>query len=138
MSVKIIFLCIIGLAAGFTVSAGVFAFISSLQIIPKLAARTNTAKCMMWYEDCVTLGGTLGNVILLFQIPFPLGMAGLAVTGIFGGMFVGCMAVALAEVVDAFPVFSRRIRLSKGFVYIMGALAIGKGIGAILFFSQRW
>ena len=58
--------------------------------------------------------------------------------GIFAGIFAGCWAMALAEILNVFPIFIRRIKLIKCIPYIILGLAFGRGLGALLFFYNRW
>ena len=92
-------LILIGLASGFAVASGVFAFITMLGIIPRLAARTNTANHVVWYETMIIAGGALGNIWIVFEIPMPLTSIFLAVYGLFAGVYVGCLVMALAEII---------------------------------------
>lgn len=62
----------------------------------------------------------------------------LPVMGLFGGIFVGCWAMALTEMLDLFPIFIRRIRMVRGIAAVMIGIAFGKGLGALLFFWKRW
>ena len=61
----------------------------------------------------------------------------LAVFGIFAGMFVGCFAIAIAEMLDTIPIFTRRIKLGKGMGIVMLFLAVGKTVGALFYFYNR-
>lgn len=122
----------IGLSAGVVVAGGVFAFITMLGLVTRLASRTNTAKHILLYEDSVTLGGTLGNILLIFSIRIPIGEIGLIVFGIFSGVFVGCLAIALAEIINTMPIFSKRIGLKRGMPFIVLCLAIGKAVGSFI------
>ena len=79
-------LILIGLASGFAVASGIFAFITMLGIIPRLAARTNTANHVVWYETMIIAGGALGNIWIVFEIPMPLTSIFLAVYGLFAGV----------------------------------------------------
>ena len=82
-------LILIGLASGFAVASGIFAFITMLGIIPRLAARTKTANHVVWYETMIIAGGALGNIWIVFEIPMPLTSIFLAVYGLFAGVYVG-------------------------------------------------
>ena len=73
MWMKQIVLALIGLSAGTIVSGGLFSFIVSLGVVSDLADRTHTGKSVLLYEDSVTLGGTIGNIILLYGLPIPGG-----------------------------------------------------------------
>lgn len=127
---KYVLLIFIGITAGFVVSAGVYAFITLIGVLTRLAVRTNTANRILLYEDIVVLGAAFGNTILLFEIKIPFGVIGLIIFGLFSGSFIGCLAVALEEVLQVFPVLTNRIKLTMGIPIIVLSLAIGKGIGA--------
>ena len=51
--------------------------------------------------------------------------------GIGAGVFTGCLAAALAEVVNMMPVLSERVSLKKGMVGIMLLFALGKLAGSL-------
>lgn len=130
MWIKYVLIAVIGFASGVTVSAGIFAFITMIGIIPRFAGRTKTAKCMLLYEDMVIIGATTGNTMYLYHYDVELGPIGILMFGLFSGIFIGCVAVALAEILNVIPVFMARLRIKKGISYFIIALALGKGIGA--------
>lgn len=135
---EIIFLAVVGVSAGFAVSSGIFAFISMIGIPPRLAGRTHTAKHIHLYENMIILGGTLGNAAAVFTPSLLGGNVLLVVFGIFSGIFVGCMALALAEALKAIPVMAHRISLRKGLPVLIVAVAAGKFFGTYyqFFFSR--
>jgi len=130
MLIKEILLVFVGVTAGVVVAGGVFAFITMIGVLTRLAIRTNTANRILLYEDIVVLGAGIGNVVLLFEISIPVGTIGLIIYGLFSGSFVGCLAVSLAEVIQVFPILIHKIKLKTGIPIIVLCLAIGKGIGA--------
>lgn len=139
MLIKYIVLFGIGLAGGSVVAAGVFSFITMIGIFPRLASRTNTSAYIYYYESAIIAGGTLGNLITIFNPKIPLvGITGLALFGFFSGIFTGCLAMALAENLKVLPVLVRRIKLKKGLPWIIAATAIGKAIGSFYQFYNRW
>ena len=123
-------LAIIGFAGGLIVAAGVFAFITLLGVLNRLASKTNTAKHILLYENMVILGGILGNTWFIYQWDIPFGIIGLILFGLFSGIFGGCQAMALAEVLDVIPIFAKRIKIKYGMPYIVASIAIGKAVGA--------
>lgn len=131
-------LAVIGLSAGVTVAGGLFSFIIGLGVVSDFADRTHTGKHILLYETCIELGGILGNIFFIYQIPIGMGKVLVPVFGVFGGIFVGCWSMALAEILNIFPIFVRRVRLLRCIPYIILSMAIGKGLGALLFFFQRW
>ena len=127
-------MALIGLASGFMVAAALFTFIVTLGVINRLAEVTHTSKYIHWYESCVTLGGILGNLMMLYVFLIRAGYVGLGIFGLLIGTFVGCFIGAIAEVLNAFPIFFRRLHLKRGILAVIIALAIGKGIGVFVQF----
>lgn len=138
MWVKQVLMALIGLSAGSIVAGGLFGFIVSLGVVSDFADRTGTANRIGLYEDAVALGGITGNLVLLYEIPLTAISPLLGVFGIFSGIFVGCWALALAEVLNVFPIFLRRINVTKGIGFIILGLAIGKVLGASAYFFFGW
>ena len=138
MWVKQVLMALIGLSAGSIVAGGLFGFIVSLGIVSDFADRTGTANRIGLYEDAVAVGGILGNLILLYDIPLTVISPLMGVFGIFAGIFVGCWALALAEVLNVFPIFLRRINVTKGIGFVILGIAIGKVLGALVYFFFGW
>lgn len=134
MWIKYILMAIIGLAAGGVIAGAYVAFIASLGIYTRLEGWAKTGKKTLRIETIILLGTTLGNLITLYKIPIPVGQVGLAVCGLLFGMFTGCLAAALADVVKLFPILCRRVGLRKGLPYIIAAVGIGKAVGNWIFF----
>lgn len=133
-----VLLAIIGLASGVAVASGVFAFITMIGVVTRMAARTKTVKHVLLYEDMVVLGGTIGNLAAVFgdKLFFWLRNPGIEAVliplfGIFSGVFVGGLSMALAEVLQVFPIFTRRIKLKYGLSAVIVCFAIGKAFGAL-------
>ena len=138
MLVKQIIMALIGLSAGSIVAGGLFGFVVSLGIVSDFADRTGTADRIGLYEDAVAVGGILGNLVLLYDIPLTAISPLMGVFGIFSGIFVGCWALALAEVLNVFPIFLRRINVTKGVGFVILGIAIGKVLGALIYFFFGW
>lgn len=136
--IKQLLLALVGLCGGFIVAGGVFALITSVGLMARLAGKTHTGKYVKIYETCVALGGSIGNLISIFRFALPIGIWSLVIFGLFSGIFVGVLAMSLAESINVTAVFTRRIRLSKGIPWVILGIAIGKGLGSLIFFSQGW
>ena len=121
----------IGLCGGLLVAGGLFAFLALVGVVTRLAAGTTTAKYITFYEDMSLFGCIGGNLLFLYRFPLPLGNMLLGMYGIGAGIFTGCLAAALSEVVNMFPVLSERVSLKKGMTGIMTMFAIGKLIGSL-------
>lgn len=138
MWVKEVFLAVIGLSAGLVIASGLFAFISGLGVISDIADRTHTGSKILLYEDATALGGIVGNLFFLYQIHIPGGVYFQSAFGLLAGIFVGCWALSLADALNMFPIFIRRIKLVRCIPYIILGIAIGKGIGSVIYFFFGW
>lgn len=138
MLIRQLFLLIVGIGSGIAVSAGTFAAIAGVGIIPRFADKTHTAKYVMWYENCAIIGGILGNIVFLYHIKIPGRIVALIVFGLFSGVFVGCMVMALAEILNVIPIFTRRIKVTSGLSFIIISIALGKIIGSWFQFFSGW
>ena len=138
------FLGIVGFSSGFLVAGGVVALMIGLGIITRFVGITHTAARTALYENAILAGAAAGTVLTVFDIkPYMLipgiaGSAALALSGVFMGRFVGGWIMALAEVVNVFPVFCRRFGIVKGMSWIVIALALGKTAGSLMHFYMRW
>ena len=138
MWIKQVLLGVTGLAAGGLVAAGVFALITSIGVLPRLADKSRTASNVKTYESAVFWGGIWGNILYIYKIPMPFSWPSLIAFGLFSGMFVGCLATSLAESLKTTSVFSRRMRLHRGMAAIVLSTALGKAIASTMFFYLRW
>lgn len=129
---------ILGLMAGFIIASGTVAFIISIGIVPRYAGITRTASQVRWYENCCILGAVVGNLVYLWQGHLPFGTFGLALYGLFAGIFLGSWVIALGEVVDIFAILCRRIGLTRGAPFIIICMAVGKTLGSLLYFYKGW
>ena len=121
-------------------AGGVFAFISILQMLPRLACCMKDASYSYKLETCIFLGGTLGCILTVFSFGLSLGSIGLAMFGLFAGVFVGCLSMALAETLKVFPILIQRTKLSVGLPWLVTAMALGKAAGCLyqMFFMFEW
>lgn len=133
-----VFLAILGISAGFIVAGGLFALIIGLGIISRYAGATHTARHIKLYESCVALGGVAGNIVMLYHIHIPWGTPMTIAFGFFSGVFVGGWYMALAEIVNTFPIFIRRLKLVRCLSYMVLCIALGKCAGALLYFLKGW
>lgn len=132
--IRSVFLAFYGFSSGLLVSAGVFAFIAAIGIVPRLAKRTETQRFIPLYEDIITLGGLFGTTAMFIDyrlppVPFLAGTFALLT-----GIFVGVLAVALAEVLNVMPVMLRRSRITRGLPWLILAFALGKAAGSLVYF----
>ncbi len=145
MLLKQLLLVFIGLSAGGVIAAGVFAFLAIIGVFPRLIGKTETKDSILLYETMIVVGGAAGNILDIFGISFSSGAVPemawvsvilLAVVGLSVGVFVGSLIMSLAETAKALPVMNRRIHLAVGFQYVVLGIAVGKLLGALVYFCR--
>mgnify|MGYP004663238749 FL=1 len=131
-------LAIIGFAGGVSVAAGTFALITALGIIPRLASRMGVAEHVYKLESAIVLGGTIGSLLSVYHFPMRIGDVGIIIFGLFAGIFVGCLSMALAEAVKVFPILCQRINLNYGIYLLIFMMAAGKALGTLYQMYFEW
>ncbi len=147
-----IFLIIVGGSFGILTAAGVFTVLVAVGLVPRFAGKTHTAAKVFLYEEMVVAGTLVGGVVSIFPeyirpVEFlrehmgeftwlwnGLGVLGQAIFGLFAGMFVGCLALAIAEMLDSIPIFARRISFRHGLGLAVLGIALGKLSGSLFYF----
>jgi len=134
MTIRYILLLLIVFSAGIIIAGGVFSFIVIIGIVPRMIQKTNTNNYVKTFENSIILGGIFGAINLRFQMTLPFGIIFESLFAFFVGIFIGSLAVSLAEVLDVIPILTRRINLKYGMGCFMLVIAIGKLIGALAYF----
>lgn len=138
---KTILFLLCGTSFGMLVSSGVLTVLVSVGLIPRFAQKTKTASKICLYENMVILGTIFGCIVTVFytflKIQFDVGLPGLiflGIFGLFGGMFEGCVALAIAEMLDSIPIFTRRAGFHQGMRIFVAAVSLGKVTGSLFYF----
>ena len=121
----------IGLASGIVVSSAIFSVLVALGAVNKTASILGRADKIEFLEGMVILGAIIFNVIYLFIDNIWGGYIILTIMGIFFGIFIGIMLMALAEVTRVIPILYMRIGMYRGLVSIILATTFGKILGSI-------
>ena len=124
----------ISFSLGIIVSGAIFSFIAMIGIIPRLAQKTRTTHYILYYENVIILSGILGVSTLIFNYNLRLPMLFVSLLSLSGGMFLGCLAVSLTEILDVIPILARRVNVIPYVRYFVVAIAIGKFIGTLLYY----
>lgn len=132
--IKYLVLITLGFGAGIVIAGAVFAFIAIIGVVPRLAGKTGTSKYVRLYEEAIIFGGIIGSAAMVVDMYIPIGRVGVIIYSLLTGMFYGCLAVSLAEVLDVLPVLARRIRVRQGLRWFITALALGKLLGSVLYY----
>ena len=160
MLIKQIFMAILGASFGFVVSGGVFTVLISVGLMPRFAGKMHIAGHIFILEEMVVLGTIAGDFLSVFSdyghigewvlsrevfgaghtgaVWYVVGSIGLILFGIFSGIFVGCLALAIAEMLNTIPIFSRRIGFRHGLGIAILAVALGKLAGSLIYFTQAF
>lgn len=129
-------MAVIGVGGGMIAAGGMVALLIGLGITPRFAGITHTADRILLYEDFTMLGAVAGNILQLYEPSLAVGKIGLAVYGLGAGMFLGAWILALAEMVDVFPIAIRRLKIKVGVPLIIVTVAAAKICGSLLYFYQ--
>ena len=153
---KTVLLSAAGFSYGLLAAAGVFTVLVAVGLVPRFAGKTHTARKVFLYEEMVIFGTLAGSFLSIFsryclfgawwQQRFPdyqelfLGMGNvfLCIFGLSCGMFIGCLALAIAEMLDSIPIFTRRISFRHGIGLVILSMAIGKLFGSLLYFWSEF
>ncbi|WP_373892692.1 stage V sporulation protein AB [Virgibacillus sp. CBA3643] len=122
---------IIGFAGGLAVGGGFVAFLTVLGIIPRLIQLTKTEKLLKVYAACVILGTLFGTYLTFTNLTWNQPIILLLLWGIFHGIFNGMLAAALTEVLNVFPIISKRIGMEKYILWLLMAFVFGKIAGSL-------
>ena len=116
MLIRQLLLIVTGASYGLLSAAGVFTVLVAVGLIPRFAGKTHTARYVLLYEEMVIFGTLAGCFVTIFpeysqwgnylREHFPeqmrlwtaAGIGAQAVFGLFAGMFIGCLALAIAEI----------------------------------------
>jgi stage V sporulation protein AB len=131
----------IGLAAGIAVGTGFVAFLTVLGIIPRLMQLSKSTTQLHFYEAAVILGTFAGIYLSFGDQPFSLHELFLAGWGLLHGIFIGMLAAALTEVLNVFPLLTKRVGLEEQLMVLMMALVLGKITGSLfhwIIFVKGW
>ena len=153
-------MAILGASFGFVVSGGVFTVLISVGLMPRFAGKMHIAGHIFALEEMVVLGTIAGDFLSVFSdyghigewilsheafgagrtetIWYAVGSIGLILFGVFSGIFVGCLALAIAEMLNTIPIFSRRIGFRHGLGIAILAVALGKLAGSLIYFTQAF
>lgn len=149
-----IILSVLGCSFGLMTAGGVFTVLLAVGLIPRFAGKTHTGKKVFLYENMVVLGTIAGNVMSVFDqygsladLAEAVGLSGMlwkgialvmiAGFGIFAGIFIGSLAMAIAEMLDSIPIFARRIGFRHGLGIAVSAMALGKLVGSLFYFYYQ-
>lgn len=137
---RILLLMLIGLAEGIVVGTAIVAFLTILDIVPRLAQFTETYDKCSYYEFSIILGAVSGAIVVFLNWQLNLPVILVIMTGFFMGVFTGLLAAALTEVLNVLPVLSKRLGLQQEIYLMLMSLILGKVAGSLIYWlvPQLW
>ena len=157
MYLKQIFLAVVGTSFGVFAAGGVFTVLISVGLIPRFAGKLHVSRKVFLFEEAVVCGVIAGTFFSVFDrygrigefvrdsrllgsatdvVWEGIGTAVIMIFGLFAGIFVGCLALAIAEMLDTIPIFARRIGFRHGLGIVVLSIALGKVAGSLLYFMK--
>ena len=138
MWIEHLILTFIGFVSGIATAAGTFACIIIIGVVPRLIGKCHRAAGTMIFENAIILGVVFGCLWTVFlEMAVPIGRFGLMVYGLSAGIFVGCIALALAEILDTYPILFRRFKIKRGLFWVISSVAVGKMCGGLFYFLRH-
>ena len=149
---KLLFLGVCGICFGILTAAGVFTVLSAVSLVPRLIGKTHSAKHVILYENMIVLGTTAGGLFSVFADQVRIGDFALkilhipenvwsgsvniflTIAGLASGMMIGCLALAIAEMLDSIPIFTRRVSFRHGLGIVILCMAAAKVVGSFFYF----
>ncbi|MBO8154892.1 MAG: stage V sporulation protein AB [Bacillaceae bacterium] len=122
---------VIGLAGGLAVGAGFVAFLTVLGIIPRLIQLSKTNRYIQLFEGSVVLGSLFGTLLSFEGIILDMPPFFLLIWGLLHGIFIGMLAAALTEVLNVFPILTKRINMESKLLLFLMAIVFGKIFGSL-------
>ena len=157
MFLKQLFLAVVGTSFGVFAAGGVFTVLISVGLIPRFAGKLHVSRKVFIFEEAVVLGVIAGTFFSVFDrygrigefvrdrqllgtgtdlLWDGIGTAVVMAFGLFAGIFVGCLALAIAEMLNTIPIFARSIGFRHGLGIVVLAIALGKVAGSLLYFIK--
>ena len=156
--VQQLILILTGFSSGIVVAGGVFTVFTAVGLVPRFADRIGGGAHILLFENMIIGGVFLGLLYSLFagsmadlsqqlrmwvvQISPQAGkFAGIlpkiivACYGFLTGCYVGCLALSIAEILDAIPIMARRANLKRGVGIVILCFALGKLAGALFYYG---
>lgn len=130
---------IIGLSSGLIIGSAFIALLTFLGIIPRLIQLSQSSHLINIYAIPLVSGTLFGTYLTFTYSSFSINPAAIGIWGLIHGVFNGMLAAALVEVLNVFPILSRRIGIEKYIRLLLMAVVFGKIFGSLfqwLYFSK--
>lgn len=123
---------LIGFSSGIAVGAAYIALLTFLGVVPRLIQLSRTAELVQYYSIPLVTGTLMGTFFSFTEQVYGFSVLFTSLWGLAQGVFVGMLAAALVEVLNVFPLLSRRVGLEDYTRVLLMAVVLGK-VGGSLF-----
>ncbi|CAM3238855.1 MULTISPECIES: stage V sporulation protein AB [Brevibacillus] len=130
--IQVMLVVLVGLGWGVAVGSGFVAFITVLDIVPRLTQLTNAHQHIRKLEWALVSGALFFTLIDFYQIKTSLPVLVTSVYGLLAGVFVGTLAAGLTEALNVFPIIAKRLHMDGSLLYLLMAMVFGKITGSLL------
>jgi len=134
-----LFESIIGFSSGLVIGAAFVAILTVLGVIPRLIQLSHTGYSVNKFVFVLLLGGLFGTYLSFTNVPWNFPVIFLLLWGAFHGIFNGMLAAALVEILNVFPLLTKRIGLERYLLVLLTAIVFGKVAGSLfqwMYFSK--
>ncbi|MDR7857148.1 stage V sporulation protein AB [Tissierella sp.] len=118
---------------GVTVGSAAAAFITILQIMPRLIKISESNEYIKVYQYMIIASFILFTIIYFSDFHLSLSKHTTIPMGFVCGIFIGMVSSALAEVLNVIPVLSKKLKIKDNLKYIIWTLMLGKVAGSLYF-----
>lgn len=122
---------IIGFSSGLLVGSAFIALLVVLGVIPRMIQLMQYERFISYLVSALLLGALSGTYLTFTEQSAHYHRFLLLGLGLFQGIFNGMLAAALVEVLNVFPLLSRRLRLDNYMLALLMALVFGKVLGSL-------
>lgn len=121
----------IGFSSGVIIGGAFVALLTVLGIIPRLIQLSRSKHLVHVYGASILIGALFGTYLSFTTFTWNINLIILIVWGAVHGIFNGMLAAALVEILNVFPLLSKRIGLEKQILILLTALVLGKITGSL-------
>lgn len=131
MNLISIFEMVLGLASGIMIGAGFLSLLIVLGVIQRLIQLSGTKNLVNFFGGAVILGVLFGTYLSFTDTVWKTSSSLLVVLGLIQGIFNGMVAAALTEILNVFPLLSKRIGMQQYIYWLLMAVVFGKISGSL-------
>jgi stage V sporulation protein AB len=124
---------VIGFAGGLLVGGGMAALFTLLQIVPRLLQVARCRSAIRWMPIGIMGGSVAAVMVSLGWMRLDPGKAVLLIAAVLMGVFVGMLAMALAEALQMLTITVKHGAIARAAILLIIAMAGGKLVGSVLY-----